>query len=244
MEQQLKLLGLTDNEIKLYMSLLEVGENTVGPIIKKLNMHRQVAYDALEGLEKKNMVITSIQNNRTYFKIANPQNIIDNIKHREEIAMRLMPEIIDKLAGQKKGQDIKIYQGEKAYRDLVAKNDELQPTDSTTYIISGGQGRFYELMKISGALEKSNKIREKKNIKTKILYSKDMKKILPEDPRANSERRFLDQKISPPISIQIWHDSINLISFGSDIFVIEIKNEDFCQAYLNYFNIFWEIAKK
>jgi len=35
MNNELQKLGLTPNEIKIYNILLEIGENTVGPIIKK-----------------------------------------------------------------------------------------------------------------------------------------------------------------------------------------------------------------
>lgn len=244
MEEILKKLGLTYNEIRVYMTFLELGENTVGPIIKKLNIHRQIAYNALDSLMERNMVVKITKNNRNYYKIADPQNILENIKLKEQLAISIIPEISERMSGQRKGQEIKIYEGEKAYRDLVLKNEELMPAGSTTYVISGGSGRFFDLMKKTGALDKSNRIRTAKNIQTKILYSHDMKKKLTEDLKKNRENRFLSHKISPPISIQLWHDSVNLISFGSDVFVIEIKNEDFYQAYLDYFNIFWAIAKE
>ena len=244
MEEILKKLGLTYNEIRVYKAFLELGENTVGPVIKKLNMHRQIAYNSLDGLIERNMIAKISKNNRNYYKIADPQNILENIKLKESLALRIIPEISEKMSGQKRGQEIKIYEGEKAYRDLVLKNDGTMPDNSTTYIISGGSGKFFDLMKKTGALAKSNQIRMEKNIKTKILYSHDMKKKLKEDLRQNSENRFLSQKISPPISIQLWHDSVNLVSFGSDVFVIEIKNEDFYKAYMDYFNIFWTISKE
>lgn len=244
MENKLKQLGLTNNEIKVYVTLLDIGENTVGPIIKKLRIHRQVAYDALEGLEEKNMVIHTTKNGRRYYRIADSKNILDDIKYKERIARSLMPEINKKLTGQKKGQEIKVYEGQKVYRELVLKNDESMPANSETYVISGAALKYEEVMRISHFLEKSNKIRKKKNIKTKLLFGNDLREEAKNTPRVNKECRFLDQEYNPPVSLQIWHNSVNLISFGNDVFVIEIKNEDFRQAYLNYFNLLWKIAKK
>ena len=244
MENKLKQLGLTNNEIKVYNILLDIGENAVGPIIKKLKIHRQVAYDALSGLENKNMVLRSLKNGRNNYRVANPANILENIKHEESIAKSLIPEINKKLIGQKKGQEIKVYEGQKAYRELVLKNDESMPANSETYVISGAALRYEEVMRISNFLEKSNKIRKRKNIKTKLLFSNELREEAQKTPRVNKVCRFLEQEYNPPVSMQIWYNTVNLISFGDDIFVIEIKNEDFRKAYLNYFNLLWKVSKK
>lgn len=244
MENKLKKLGLTDNEIKVYLTLLEIGENTVGPIIKKLKIHRQVAYDALEGLIKKDMVLCSTKNGRRHYKISSPKNILEKIKLKEDIAKSLILEINKKLNEQKKGQEIKVYEGEKAFRNLMLKNDEMMPLNSETYALSGAQSQYIEIMNKADYLKKSNKIRIKKNIKTKLLFNNDMRQIAEETPRKLKECKFLNQTNSPPTSIQIWHDSINLISFGSEIFVIEIKNSDFREAYLKHFKLLWSVAKK
>ncbi len=244
MNNELQKLGLTPNEIKIYNILLEIGENTVGPIIKKISMHRQVAYDALKGLENKKMVVSTTKNNRAYYRIADPKNILDNIHQQEFIAKGLIHEINQKLTGQKKGQEIRIYEGEKAFRELTIRNDDLQPKNSEYLVVTGVGTKFRDIMEKSNAFEKSNKTRIKKDIKTKIIFCNVEKRDAQALNRANSEYRFLSEGYISPTAFAIWHDSINLISYGSDIFCIEIKNNDFYQAYLNYFNFLWKVAKK
>ncbi|MDP1884657.1 MAG: helix-turn-helix domain-containing protein [Candidatus Moranbacteria bacterium] len=244
MDNELKKLGLTPNEIKIYDALLEIGENTVGPIIKKVGIHRQVAYDALDGLENKKMVVSTTKNNRAYYRIADPKNILDNIRQQEFIAKGLVNEIKQRLAGQKKGQEIRVYEGEKAFRELTMRNDDLQPRNSEYLVVTGAGARFREIMDKSGVFERSNRIRSKKNIKTKLILCHISRQEASALNRANSEIRFLSEGYVSPTAFAIWHDSINLISYGSDIFCVEIKNDDFYKAYLNYFNFLWKIAKK
>jgi sugar-specific transcriptional regulator TrmB len=244
MDNELRQLGLTPNEIKIYNTLLEIGENTVGPIIKKLSMHRQVAYDALEGLENKKMAVSTTKNNRAYYRVADPKNILDNIHQQEFIAKSLVHEINQKLAGQKKGQEIRVYEGEKTFRELTMRNDDLQPKNSEYLVVTGAAKRFTDIMNISGVFQRSNKIRQKKNIKTKTVFSNLDRKEVQNVGRTNSEYRFLEEGYHSPTAFAIWHDSINLISYGEEVFCIEIKNKDFCQAYRNYFNLLWKIAKK
>lgn len=248
MENELKQLGLTPNEIKIYNALLELGENTVGPLIKKLGMHRQVAYDALDGLESKKMILKTTKNNRLVFRVANPQNILDNIKQQEIIASSLIEEINSKLTGQQKGQEIRVYEGSKAYRELIKRKDDLMPENSQYLVVTGAAMKFKEIMQKSGVFERSNRIRTKKNIKTKLIFGNIGAEEAKLVKRANSEYRFLPEGYSSPTSFDIWHDSITLNSYGSgngeDMFCIEIKNEDFRQSYLTYFDLLWKMAKK
>jgi sugar-specific transcriptional regulator TrmB len=248
MDNELKQLGLTPNEIKIYNTLLEIGENTVGPIIKKTGMHRQVAYDALEGLADKKMVVSTTKNNRLYFRVTNPKNILDNIKQQENIARNLVSEISKKLSHQKKGQEIRIYEGDKAYREFVMRQDDLQPENSEYLVVTGAALKFKDIMMKMGVFERSNRIRAKKNIKTRLIFSnidpEEAKKV----KRANSEYRLLPEGFDSPTSFDIWHDCITINFYGSgdgsDMFCIEIRNDDFRKAYINYFNLLWKLAKK
>ena len=244
MENELKQLGLTPNEIKIYNTLLELGENTVGPLIKKLGMHRQVAYDALDGLENKKMILKTTKNNRLVFRIANPQNILDNIKQQEIIAETLIEEINKKLVGRINHQEIRVYEGEKAYREFIKRKDDLQPPN-TTYMVSYGVSmRYRDVMMKTGVYERSNRIRTKKNIKTKLILNDSHRSEAGNLKRVNSEMRFLPEGYASPASFDIWHDSISLISFEKEVFCIEIKGADFYKSYVNYFNLLWKMAKK
>jgi len=248
MDSELKQLGLTPNEIKIYNTLLEIGENTVGPIIKKTGMHRQVAYDALVGLANKKMVVSTTKNNRLYFRVANPKNILDNIRQQENIARNLVSEISKKLAGQKKGQEIRVYEGADAYRELIARKDDLMPENSEYLVVTGAAFRYRDIMSKTGVFERSNRVRAKKKIKTKLILCNISRAEGSKIGRANSEVKYLDQGYTSPTSFDIWHDSITLSSYGigdgSDMFCIEIRNEDFRKAYFNYFNLLWKLAKR
>jgi sugar-specific transcriptional regulator TrmB len=244
MENELKKIGLTSNEAKVYKILLENGEIAAGPIVKKLNMHRQVIYDALNGLISKNLVANSIIGKTNHYKITNPKNILDNIKVQERIAGNLIEEINKKLVGQTKRQEIKIYEGEKAYRELVLRNDERMPVNSELYILACLAEKHTKMLEVGGTLKKSNELREKKNIKTKLLFSEEYRQEAKSLKRVNRECRFLKQEYTTPISIQIWHDSVTLISFGADVVAVQMESQDIHDAYLGYFKLLWKMGKK
>ena len=242
MENELKKLGLTDNEIAMYLAVLGIGETTVGPLCKKLNMHRQVAYDSLEGLEKKNMIDRIIKGKRYHFRVASPQNLIKNIKKQELIVETLLPQINEKLKGQKKGQEIRVFEGPRALREFVLENDRFTPTGDTTYVITSGPFIYKKIM--GKSFDKSNQLRVKRGVKTKIIYPENEREASKLLPPELLEQRFIANEHTAPTAFQVCFDSVILISYGSEIFFIQIKNEDFRQSYINYFNLLWRIAKK
>jgi len=244
MQEQLKELGLTDNEISVYQTLIDIGENSVGPIIKKTNMHRQVAYDALLGLEKKDMIIKTTKNGRNNYRIANPQNIIDNIRHKEKVATVLINEVNKLTSEHKEIQEIKIYEGKKAFTNMFIKNDENTPIGYTNLIITAANKEWEEIMISTGGLERSNRIRKKRNIYVKLIYDEKDRKDAGKVAKENIEHRFLDRGHSPPMEIAIWHDSVVIQSFGKDVFAIQVKNKKFQNTYKEHFNKLWEIAKE
>ena len=56
--------------------------------------------------------------------------------------------------------------------------------------------------------------------------------------------RFLNQKDCPPVSVQIYENSIHLLFLGDEPFAIEIKNKAFREAYFGYFKHLWKLGKK
>lgn len=244
MDQELQQLGLTNNESKVYKTLIEIGENSIGPIIKRLGIHRQIAYDALEGLEGKNMVVKSVKGRKNTYRVANPKNILENIKQKERTANNLIIEINRLMAGQKKGQEIKIYEGERAYRELMLRKEQELKPNSEYYIVSGFIKQYMKVMKVSGVLEKSEKMRKLKKIKTKVVLDEALRKEMQNLAVTNYEYRYIKHEYNTPTAFAVWPDSVTLTSFGSEVFVIEIVNQDFHDSYLNYFNTLWKTANK
>lgn len=244
MEKKLEDLGLTPNEIKLYLTLLDLGENTVGPLIKKLNIHRQIAYDALEGLTTRNMVLKTSKNNRYYFRVSDPNNILSNIKYQETIAKQLVQQVKVKLAKSGETQEVKIIEGEQAYKDWVLQGNELLPEGSKLYVVASGQTEWEDLMLNDKTLNKINETRTRRNIETKMIYNEAAREKISQIEKANYENRFIDSNFTLPTEFAITPDSVEFVSFGSDLLVVIVKSMKLRNDYLKYFNNLWKIAKK
>ena len=65
--QELKEAGLTDNESKVYLALIDLGPSLAGQIARKTGMHRRTVYDTIEMLIEKGLIGYIQKNNRKLF---------------------------------------------------------------------------------------------------------------------------------------------------------------------------------
>jgi len=61
---ELNEIGLTENESKIYLALIDLGPSLAGQISRKTGLHRRTVYDSIEMLIKKGLVGYIKNNNR------------------------------------------------------------------------------------------------------------------------------------------------------------------------------------
>src|SRR3989344_5030598 len=83
-ESTLETIGLTKNEVKIYLALLEIGATSTGAIIKKTGIHTSKVYDGLERLSEKGLVTYIIEANTKHYKAVNPDRILDFLDEKKK----------------------------------------------------------------------------------------------------------------------------------------------------------------
>ena len=79
-------LGLSQSEIKTYITLLELGSSTAGPILEKSDLPNSVLHRALNSLIEKGIITHILEGKRKIYQATNPEHFYDfieenNIKH-------------------------------------------------------------------------------------------------------------------------------------------------------------------
>ncbi len=169
MKEDLLKMGLTKNEVSVYLSLLYIGETAVGEIIKDLKFHRQVIYNALDSLENKNMVIKTIKNSVNNYKIADPAMIVENIEKKELIAKRLSKNIKQEMKKGRKEHEIHVYEGRVKIRNFIMNKYKKLTIGSTFYALSNIPNGFVKMIGEDFFYNEHDKMRRKRKIKSKHL---------------------------------------------------------------------------
>jgi len=91
----LEKLGFTPEEVRVYISLLEIGGGFVSSIARKAQTHRVTTYNTLENLQKKGYVRVTKKSGIRFYYVVNPRVILNQIEDTYNTAKTLIPELIE-----------------------------------------------------------------------------------------------------------------------------------------------------
>lgn len=231
----LKQAGLTKNESKVYQALLEQGPSLAGQISRKCGLHRRTVYDTTEMLIKKGHIGYILKNNRRIFQASSPQKFLDILKEKENTIQEALPEMLQFYQQTKEKQETNFYKGTAGLKTIF--EDQLENNKQKEILILGASESAFEVLPFY--FKWYDKDRVKKKIKVRIIASQKLKKI------PFSETRFLPQKYTNPLAINIYKDKVAIILWSKqEPLAIVIKNKEISESYKKYFELMWKTAKR
>lgn len=247
-KEKLREAGLTENEAKVYSTLLELGPSHAGLISRKSGLHRRVVYDTTERLIKKGMIGYILKNNIKLFQASNPNRIIEIIKEKQASISEVIPEMLQFYQQTKEKEETNFFKGKNGlktvFEDQLEELENIKDKEREILIISPSS-LAYEILPFY--FKWYDKRRHEKKIKARIIFEKLEAKNKVENSKKIplSEIRFLAQKYSSPLAINIYSDKVAIILWSKENpFAIVIKNKEVALGYRNYFELIWKIAKK
>ena len=230
-------IGLSNIEIKVFITILELGESKAGKIIEKSNLQSSSAYNAINSLINKGLLSYIRKGQIKYYKTVDPEAILDYIDLKKREYLKLLPEL--------KSRQKKTNQNEveffKSYRGIKALISDLMKDSK--------KGDIYR----SFSIENENEYeRAMENVFTPTkLITKQKKLILrvifPEKNRHPSKKSTIDEKkylnFPMPQNTLILNDKVAIISWKDESSGILIKSEDIAKKYSDFFDALWKIAK-
>jgi predicted transcriptional regulator len=252
MQNELQQLGYSSHEIDIYLSLLELGQTTVGPIVKKTGFHRQVVYNTLLELQNKKLVTLVIKANRQNFTANNPQLILEKVNEDKKLAQKIIPQLMDLQTAAKHQQEIKIYEGIDGFQAMHKRCIEEMPFGCPNNVIGSGGANWFRLMKEKGFINFYCQMRLKKKVATRLVAFENQRKGILQTIQADARQgpkglkywRFLPDSFDTPAGIQTYNQYVNIIIYDSEsLIAFQIKNKLVARKFDKYFEVLWKMAK-
>ncbi len=244
----LKGIGLTDNEVKVYLALFELGESLASKIGEKTGLNRTHAYDVIESLLAKGIVCYVVKENRKYFRPANPaklrdyvQEKQDQLKEQEGRISQLIPSLMKLQLPKEEEGVVEVYKGKEGYKTLYSQ----LLNEAKEYCVIGASGYFPE--KMEQFYEAHERTRIKKKIRLKILVNSKIKgKPMHKrvyTGRTYSQIRFLPETFDAPVPIIVYNDKVFMMIWPIMQMVL-VKNKHVADMYRDYFNVLWKVSRE
>jgi HTH-type transcriptional regulator, sugar sensing transcriptional regulator len=224
--------GLTENESKVYLALVDLGPSLAGQISRKTGLHRRTVYDTTDMLTKKGLVGYILKNNRRLFQASNPDRILEIIKEKKNILEPIIKGLTEKFSKTKEKEETNFYKGKEGLKTVF--EDQLNYSE---ILILGANPKAYDVLQFY--FKWYDLARKNKKIHAKIIAQDKRIKNIP-----LAEIRYLPEKYSNPVSVNIYGDKTAIVLWATQPLAIVIKNKEITDGYRTYFELMWKIAKK
>lgn len=238
-EEQLKELGLTDNEVRIYLLLLEHGMMNPSEISQKLGLHRGYVYDALERMQEKEVVNIILKANKKHYQATSPENLVELLKFKLESFQKALPDLMKLAKLEKEETKVELHKGKRVYRTLLKDVISSLKKNEEVYLIGINEDVLINEIEPIYLKQYLNTIKSK-NIKEKILIKTGAKKL----KNPNLEYKELDEKYIGNTMQIIYNNKVAIFILGMPHYLIIIDNKEVAETYRKQFNLLWKIAKK
>jgi len=246
-EQILAKIGLTQNEIKVYLALLALGESKTGEILKKSELNSGKIYEILDSLMKKGLVSFAEKDNIKRFSPADPKRVLDyleekkkDIENQEKEYHNILPDLLKKAEFSKPESKIEIFTGIKGMK--TAYNKELKfPSSNTLYVLGVTSSKQYTKKVWNFFINNHQPKREKSGYKIRKLLNIESKKEKRFHEK-NAEIKYLPYGTF--VSINAIGNLVTIGIFSEEPICISIEDKKVATSFKEQFKLLWKIAKK
>ncbi|MEA3514890.1 MAG: helix-turn-helix domain-containing protein [Nanoarchaeota archaeon] len=247
--QELRKIGLTDGEIKVYEALFELGECTKTALAKKSGISPSNIYDVTNRLIEKGIISKVEKNGISHFSPASPKHLLgfleqkeDEIKKEKNFVNSILPSLLLKFSETREKVNVEVFLGwngmKTIFEDLV---DECKKGDKN-FIFGASKGESDK--QADRFFLKYSKLRSAKGIITNIIFNKELKQRKERIDffmkSKNYNIRFLQQ--STPAEIMVYKNKACIIILIKDPLIIRITGSEVADSFKQYFDIMWASA--
>lgn len=239
--EELKIAGLSENEAKVYLAALELGETSVYRLAKKSGVKRTTTYLAVENLKEKGLMSESIRDNATVCYAENPKKLTERLEEKKNALEKIMPELLAFTNLIDKKPKIRYFEGKEAYKEVFS--DVLKHPDSE--MLGTFNEKFWDWE--SYFTEYFMPKRKEKKIWARILFkdSPELRSISQKINEYLSQVRLVSsEKFHIQIEMVVYGgNKVGFVSYEEEMAII-VESQKIHDTQKSFFEVIWDSAGK
>lgn len=228
-KDRLERIGLSPNEIKVYLYLIDNGQSKAGKIAKGTYIQRSSAYMAINSLVAKGLIGYATMGKVKLFQATSPSRLLEYIKEQEDLIQEIIPLLKQKHKATKKEGQVRMFKGNRGvqsvFKDIIRAKEH-----NDVWGDDGNLGRRMPVF-VQQFVRQQNENKIKTRLITqnrKVSYSK------------GTTYRYFDENTASNIAVNIYGSKIAIIIWTEDPEAIIIENETAAKAFKTYFEFMWK----
>jgi HTH-type transcriptional regulator, sugar sensing transcriptional regulator len=234
LRESLKLADFTQNEIDIYLTLIDYGISKIGTIVKVTGLQKSSCYMAINTLLHKGIITQTHIGEVAHFQVDSPQNLLDYIDEKRNIIRDIIPDLKKRQTVSKNQGTVKHFKGTKGIKAVF--NDILREGKDNQVFGSEGQLSLQMPVYAKQYIRQQN---EKK------IHTKNLTGLRKERSKSkNTSYRYVPKEIKSNVVTNIYGDKIAILIWTEEPEAIIIENKIAADSYRSYFEFMWKNADK
>lgn len=242
---ELKELGLSQGQIKVYTSILNLGTIGIHEIQEKTGLERRAIYDIVNKLIQKGFVSYVNEKDVRKYQCTHPRNLQELVESKQKTLQNLhnkVPQITNIFMHSKPAIRAEVYRGNDAMKTLLNESLEYE----ATYWIGGNSGVEIcsENMKRWFKHWTKRRIELKRFMYDLVAYKTHLEDYSPDDIKKHKKDLYkycaMPKNMRSPMVIIIFGTKVAQILWSEQSFAFVIDSKEIQESFMKFFNYFWK----
>jgi sugar-specific transcriptional regulator TrmB len=248
MLEVLEKIGLGRREAMVYAALIEIGQTTTGPLVKRTGIPASKIYETLNRLISKGLVSFVMKEKTKHFSATNPERLVDYVEEKkkdlekqEAEVVRLLPYLKERRKKGEEFQGAEVAYGFEGFRGLVNKMI-ADAKKGDEYLFLSFYPKEPEKFKRGYAFyEAFDRLRKKKGLDVKGLIPENIRGLVGKRPY--SKICYVDFPI--PLNISICGNKVLFTPWEEEEVTYIVYSRQLAKSFREYFySVFDKYYKK
>ncbi|MBT3405675.1 hypothetical protein HN419_00750 [Candidatus Woesearchaeota archaeon] len=248
--EPLRKIGLTEGEIKVYLSLIRLGETTSGPLVDESGVSVSKVYSILDRLAKKGLVSHIVKRKTKYFQAADPNRLVvymqekeAELKEHEKKIKEMIPLLELEGNSATTAETAQIFDGLRGIQTARERTLKTTKKGEDMWIIGIARTPYEGTM--NPYFQEYHKRRYKKGIKCRYLFNEYARRPFGETSKDYplSEVRYMPEGLITHSWMEIYADTVTIGINKGKSFSIVIQNHEVANSFKIYAQLLWSMAK-
>ena len=227
-------LGVKKSEIKVYLTLLELGSCRAGKILKRLKIQNSVLHYSLNGLIQKGLVSYVKKGKVRVYKAADPDTLIEYVDGKRDELQKILPELKKRQYWVEEKEEVEFFEGKRGVKTaLYSIIEDAKPRDRFLFFSADVKNYNKEIQEF---YKKFDAKRKAKRLIVKGIAPKRLKSLY-------VKRKYLKMKyVTFPIpeNMGICNNKMAIITWGEVPKAILITSRTVVEKEREFFEEIWE----
>lgn len=233
-------LGLTHAEIKVYLTMLELGSSSAGPILERSGLQNSVVHRSLNTLIDKGVINFILEGRRKVYQATDPEYFFRFIDDKKERFKSILPDLKRKQSMARKVEAATIYKGVRGVNEVY---NIMVNTPGKEYLTFGG-GKECEARMGGSWWMGVHRKRIANRLRSRQVFDETVRAI-GEDIGSLpiSQVRFVGRKFEQFQETVVVRDKVAITVFTEHPYSFLIRDKVVAEGYRKHFELLWGMAK-